>query len=146
MSFLPFIPLIDRVLERILPDPKAAAEAKMKVIEMADSADARELDATVKLALGQLSINAAEAASGSRFVGGWRPAIGWVCAISLLCYYVPYVLVATVLWAMQCWNDGFLYPRPDLGIADLIGLVMSMLGMATLRTKERLSDKIPPGK
>ena len=33
--------------------------------------------------LGQLEINKAEAQSGSIFKGGWRPAVGWVCAIAL---------------------------------------------------------------
>ena len=34
--------------------------------------------------LAQLEINKAEAATGSVFIGGWRPAIGWICAFGLL--------------------------------------------------------------
>lgn len=144
MSFLAFIPLIGQVLDRVLPDPKAASEAKMRVLEMANETDQKELDGTIQLALGQLKINEAEAASPNLFVSGWRPFIGWVCGVALFCYYVPYTLVATILWAVEVWNTGFLQPRPDLGIADLIGLVMTLLGMATLRTKERLEGKVPP--
>lgn len=99
--------------------------------------DLREkaLDQAVDLA--QIEVNKAEAASGSLFNGGWRPAIGWTCALALFCYYVPYILAATVLWIITVVNTGQLMPRPDLGIADLLGLVLSMLGMSTLRTAER---------
>lgn len=146
MSWLPFIPLIDTILDRILPDPKASADAKLKLMELADSADARELDSATKLALAQIGVNAEEAKSQNIFVAGWRPFIGWVCGVSIFCYYVPYVLVATVMWAIRVWQDGFLYPRPDLGITDLIGLVGVLLGMATLRTKERLEGVVPKQK
>lgn len=91
--------------------------------------------------LAQIDLNKTEAATGNMFVGGWRPAIGWTCAISLFCYYVPYILAATVLWVMQVVKTGQLVARPDLGIADIVGLVLSMLGMSALRTKEKLSDK-----
>ena len=99
--------------------------------------DLREkaLDQAVDLA--QIEVNKAEAASGSLFNGGWRPAIGWTCALALFCYYVPYILAATVLWIITVVKTGQLMPRPDLGIADLLGLVLSMLGMSTLRTAER---------
>ena len=99
--------------------------------------DLREkaLDQAVDLA--QIEVNKAEAASGSLFNGGWRPAIGWTCALALFCYYVPYILAATVLWVITVVKTGQLMPRPDLGIADLLGLVLSMLGMSTLRTAER---------
>lgn len=146
MSLLAFLPLIGTVLERVLPDPKAADEAKLRMLEMAQKSDSEELNAELQVILGQLKVNEAEASSGNVFVGGWRPAIGWTCAAALFAYYVPYCLVATVVWAMQCWTDGNLVPRPDLGIADLIGLVTAMLGIAGMRTKERLSGVIPKGK
>lgn len=95
----------------------------------------KELDQAVDLA--QIEVNEAEAATGSLFNGGWRPAIGWTCALALFCYYVPYILAATVLWVATVVQTGQLVSRPDLGIADLLGLVLSMLGMSTLRTAER---------
>ncbi len=95
----------------------------------------KELDQRMDLA--QVELNKVEAATGSLFNGGWRPAIGWTCAIALFCYYVPYVLAATALWVVQVWSTGALVPRPDLGIADLLGLVFAMLGMSGLRTFEK---------
>ena len=34
-----------------------------------------------QIALAQIEVNKAEAASGSLFKGGWRPAVGWVCKL-----------------------------------------------------------------
>lgn len=100
--------------------------------------DLREKEIDQKIDLAQIDLNKTEAATGSLFIAGWRPAIGWTCAIALFCYYVPYVLAATVLWVWQVIQTGQLLSRPDLGIADLIGLVMAMLGMSTLRTAEKV--------
>ena len=38
--------------------------------------------------LGQLEINKAEAQSGSLFKGGWRPAVGWICAIAFGYHFI----------------------------------------------------------
>lgn len=138
MSLLALIPIIGKVLDNVIPDPNKAAEAKFKVLELADKAEGRELDASLQVILGQLRVNEAEAKSGSLFIAGWRPAIGWTCAVSLFCYYVPYCIVATVIWAMHCIDKGALVARPDLGIADLIGLVLAMLGIAGLRSHDKV--------
>lgn len=96
----------------------------------------RRIDQAIDLA--QIDVNKTEASTGSLFNGGWRPAIGWTCAIALFSYYVPYVLAATVLWIIQVIQTGQLVQRPDLGIADLLGLVFAMLGMSTLRSAEKI--------
>lgn len=147
------IPVIDgllnignSIIERLWPDPVKAEEARMRLAEMAENGELQRLAMENKLLEGQIAINLEEAKSGKMFIGGWRPAIGWTCAVSLFCYYVPYILIATILWAHRVWVDGFLYPRPDLGIADLLGLVGTLLGMSVIRTKERLEGKIPPQK
>lgn len=100
--------------------------------------DLREKELDQRLDLAQLEVNKSEASTGSLFIGGWRPAIGWTCAIALFSYYVPYVLAATILWVVQVIQTGQLVSRPDLGIADLMGLVFTMLGMSTLRSTEKM--------
>ena len=39
-----------------------------------------------ELSIAQIEVNKAEAQSGSLFKGGWRPAVGWVCAIATMCF------------------------------------------------------------
>ena len=41
-----------------------------------------------ELALSQIEVNKAEAASGSLFKGGWRPAVGLCCAIAFLYHFI----------------------------------------------------------
>ena len=140
------LPIIDgllgiggQLIDRLWPDPGKAAEAKMELIRLHESGELQRMAMDAELMKGQIETNKVEAATGSLFIGGWRPAIGWTCAISLFCYYVPYVLVATALWAWQVIEKGQLVSRPDLGIADLIGLVTAMLGIAGMRTLEKKS-------
>lgn len=134
------IPLLDigsKIIDRLWPDPAKAAEAKLELLKLQESGELQRLALDNELMKGQIEVNKVEAASGSLFNSGWRPAIGWTCAVSLFCYYVPYVLAATVLWVVQVVRTGELVARPDLGISDLIGLVLAMLGIAGMRTYEK---------
>jgi len=137
MGFLDFLPIVGKVIDKLIPDPAAKAEMQLKLATLAQAGEFKELDAQVQLLQGQIDINKIEAASDDKFKSRWRPAIGWVCAISLFCYYVPYTLAATVMWIVACWHSGTLMPRPDLGIADLMGLVATLLGMGTLRSFDK---------
>jgi hypothetical protein len=125
------------VIDHFFPDANKAAEFKAQATMLAMQQEGAALQADLQLALGQLEVNKVEAASPSLFVAGWRPAVGWTCALALFCYYVPYTVAATALWVAHCYQTGTLSPRPDLGIADLLGLVGTMLGTATLRTAEK---------
>lgn len=135
----PLAEIIKSVIQRILPeDPEKAAEAQLKLIELQQNGELAQLAADTDLAKAQIATNTAEAQNPNLFVSGWRPAIGWVAAVSLFTYYVPYCLVATYVWAHQVYLTGQLVSRPDLGITDLLGLVGGMLGMAGMRTFEKI--------
>jgi hypothetical protein len=69
------IPVIGTLLDKVLPDPKMAAEAKFKIIELAQKGELANLEADVKLAIAQTEINKVEA-STDMFRGGWRPFVG----------------------------------------------------------------------
>ena len=82
----------------------------------------------------------------SMFQSGWRPAIGWVGVVSLALMYIPKALVITYIWTYQSivklnnWDgvaDLILPVFPDLGVSDMIGLIMSMLGVAVLRSHDK---------
>lgn len=88
----------------------------------------------------QAEITKQEAAHPSVFVAGWRPAIGWVCVLSLAAYYPPRFVVATILWTMQIVQSGQWMAPPEVGITDILGLVGTLLGMAGLRTIEKRSE------
>ena len=133
MALLDFIPIIGPAVDKLLsliPDPNERAKAKeqyeREALELAAKADAD-----------QREINKVEAQHSSVFVAGWRPATGWVCAVSLALYYIPRFVLGMAFWCWACINAGGLVPLPELGIAEVIGLVMSLLGLGGLRTLEK---------
>ena len=89
----------------------------------------------------QTEINKVEAGHRSIWVAGWRPGIGWVCALSLFFFYVPQYVIASYVWVrMIIENDWGIVPYPvdDAGVMEL---VLAMLGMATLRGVEKLKGR-----
>lgn len=111
-----------QIINKFIPDPgqKQAAEDALRN-------SLKDWDVQ------QNQVNAAEAASSSMFVAGWRPAIGWVCASALAFQYLVRPLVSTVL--------AFAH-RPDIILPTmdetLWQLMFGMLGMGGLRTFEKL--------
>lgn len=111
--------------------------------------EARKLEN--QLLLGQQEINKAEAGHASLFVAGWRPYIGWICGTALGLIYIPQALVKAGMWSYQvwvllaAWNGGGAMPSlpayPEMGAADLITLLLALLGMAGLRHRETLAGK-----
>ncbi len=75
---------------------------------------------------GQLEINKVEAAHHSVFVSGWRPCIGWVCALGL--FYN--VIVANIL---GIWVD-----VPEVDTTLLVPVMMGMLGIGAMRSYEKV--------
>jgi len=71
------IPVIGSIVDKLIPDPKLAAETKLKAIELAQSGQLAQLDADLKQALGQIEVNKVEAGT-DLFRGGWRPFAGWI--------------------------------------------------------------------
>jgi hypothetical protein len=134
------------ILSRVWPDPKDQAEQLFKLEELRSAGDSEKLNAHVQAMAGQLKINLADANSGNAFQSGWRPAIGWVGAVSLALMYIPKALVITYIWTYQSivtlngWDgvsDLILPIFPDLGVSDIIGLIMSMLGVAAMRSYDK---------
>ena len=74
---------------------------------------------------GQLEINKVEAAHHSVFVSGWRPCIGWVCALGL--FYN--VILANIL---GIWVD-----VPEVDTTLLVPVMMGMLGIGAMRSYEK---------
>jgi len=120
---------VNTIVSRLWPDKTEEQKAQL-------AAALQDSQLAADLAKGQMAVNAAEAANASVFVAGWRPAIGWVCAVSLAAYYPPRFLAATILWVISVVKAGHWIAPQDVGISDILGLMGSMLGLAGLRTVE----------
>ena len=130
------VPAITQVLDKIIPDPQAAADAKLKALELAQKGDLAALDAELRLALGQLEVNKAEATT-DMFRGGWRPAVGWVCVVGLA---YQFVLQPVLPWLVALFGAQ-VPPLPAIDNETLMVLLTGMLGLGGLRTIERVKGK-----
>lgn len=136
MSVAALLPLVGTLLDRLLPDPQAAAEAKIKMLEMAQKGELSVLDAEVQLATGQMEINKAEATT-DMFRGGWRPATGWACVFGLV---YQFILMPLLPWFVAAFG-GSVPPLPPIDNETLLVLLTGMLGLGGLRTFERIKGK-----
>lgn len=127
MSVLNFLPIIGKVLDKLIPDPTAKAAAHLKLAELEASGELARLTAETDLAKGQLEINKVEAASASLFVSGWRPGVGWICAAALGYQFLGRPLLIT-----------FGQESPDLAMGDLLTILLGLLGLGGLRTAEKI--------
>ena len=126
------LPALGTLIDRLIPDKAEAERARLDM-------EAALVNAANQAAMAQVEVNKIEAGHSSVFVAGWRPAIGWVCAASMGLYYIPMAVMGTGLWVWACIEAKALVPRPELGTGEIIGLVISLLGMGSLRTTEKLN-------
>ena len=135
------IPIVDsllnlggKLLERIIPDPLARANAQLELVKLHQTGELAHLAAETDLAKGQLAVNAEEAKNPSVFVSGWRPFIGWVCGSGLA---FQFVLAPILTWAAALGGKPIAFPPLDMG--TLLTLLGAMLGLGGMRTKEKLA-------
>ena len=85
------------------------------------------------IAMAQIEVNKAEAASNSIFKGGWRPFIGWVCGIAFAYHFVFQPLLVFILT-----YAGHPVPElPEFDMASLMTVLGGLLGLGGLRTFEK---------
>lgn len=115
-----------KIIDRVIPDKTAAAQAQAELLKMQVNGELEQL-------AGQLEVNKVEAANSSIFVAGWRPFIGWVCGAALA---YQFVIRPIVTWAV---------PSMGYTIAEMPGLddnlwelLTGMLGLGGLRTYEKV--------
>lgn len=133
MTIAAFIPLIGTLVDKLFPDPQAAADAKVKVMEMAQRGELAQLEAEVKLLTGQIDVNKVEASHQSVFVSGWRPATGWVCAAAF-----AYKFVLAPAGAFTMAAIGHPIDLPVLDFTEMSTILLGMLGLGSLRTLEKV--------
>lgn len=129
------LPALTGILDKIIPDPQAAAQAKLEAIKLAQAGDLAELDAATRLALAQLQVNAADAAGASPMQRNWRPAIGWVCAAALAWDTIGRPMLT---FGAAALGHPVLAELPTLSTDQLYGLLFGLLGLGGFRTVEKI--------
>jgi len=117
----------EKLIDRFLPDPAAAAQAKLDLVKMQQAGELAQIT-------GQLAVNQAEAANPSVFVSGARPFIMWVCGVGLAMQF----LVAPILtWGAMLFGKQIVFPSLDMG--TLLTLLGGLLGLGSMRTVEKIN-------
>lgn len=125
--------LAGKVFDKIFPDPKLAAEAKLKLFELQQAGELKVLEAETAMATGQMEINKVEAASDSLFKSGWRPAVGWICVFGL---FYQFVFLPFATFFLALYEVRAVMPAMDLN--TLMTLLFGLLGLGGYRTIEKL--------
>jgi hypothetical protein len=86
-----------------------------------------------KLAMAQIEVNKAEAASGSIFKGGWRPFVGWTCGIAFAYHFVFQPLLIFIFAYIGIETPDL----PEFDVGTLLPVLGGMLGIGGLRTYEK---------
>ena len=121
----PIFELGKSMLERWFPDPEKKAQAEREFMLLMQEQDFRKV-------IAQLQVNAAEAASPHMFVAGWRPAVGWCCAVGFLWATIGQPVLSWVATA-----KGWPAP-PAIDTEILLYVLGGMLGLGGLRSVEKI--------
>ena len=114
------------LLDKFVEDKDQKAALAHEISTMADR-HAQEL------ALAQVEVNKAEAASGSVWKGGWRPFVGWVCGTAFAYHFViqPLAIFVVAAYGME------IPALPEFDMGQLMTVLMGMLGLGGLRSFEK---------
>lgn len=117
------IDAVKDIVSEVVVDKDKKREVELELTKIGDAAEQRLHEQMIA----QTEINKVEAASGSVFVAGWRPAVGWVCAAGLAAQVIVLPLVDRIFG----WNVQF--------DTELLILTMSgMLGIGAMRSWEKV--------
>lgn len=120
----PILEVGKRLIDNLFPDPAAKAKAELDMMVLLQTQDLQKV-------MGQLEINAAEAANPNPFVAGWRPFIGWCCGLGFLWAAIGHPVFAYIA-TVKGWPAA-----PAIDTDVLLYVLGGMLGLGTLRTVEK---------
>jgi hypothetical protein len=82
--------------------------------------------------LAQIDVNKVEAQHRSIFVAGWRPFIGWICAVAMAYHFI---LQPIIIFALSA--NGVDYNLPEFDMGSLMTVVLGILGLGGMRSFEK---------
>jgi phenylpyruvate tautomerase PptA (4-oxalocrotonate tautomerase family) len=88
-----------------------------------------------EIAKSQIEVNRAESQSGSVFIGGWRPATGWVCVLG---FGVNFLVIPLTNLFLSITENPLLVPSLD--VSEMMPVLLGMLGLGGMRTVEKTKN------
>lgn len=124
------------ILDKVIPDPAQKAEAQLKLLQLQQNGELKQLEAEVSLAQGQIDVNKIEAGSEDLFKSGWRPFVGWTCGLGFFAKFIGGPLLFVI---SQFFGISLILPPIDF--SEMLPLLFGMLGLGAFRSYERVNGK-----
>lgn len=125
---------IGKAVSKAIPDPEKAAEVMLEVRKMEQTGELAYLASETSIAEAQAEINKIEAGAADLFRSGWRPAVGWICALGLSYQFIARPTMNFILALF-----GYNVEMGALELETLMTLLFGMLGLGWYRTQEKVS-------
>lgn len=126
------ISTVGGIVEKIIPDPVAQANAKLELVKLQQNGELAVMANDIQLAQMQANVNVEEAKSGNFFTSGWRPYIGWICGTGLAYQFLFRPIFGWICENLLNWTQ-----PPALELGTLLTLLTGMLGLGGMRTYEK---------
>ena len=137
----PILEIGKGIINRLFPDPAAAAAAQLELLKMQQNGDLAQLASETDLAKLQIQTNVEEAKHANIFVSGWRPAVGWTCAAAFAYSYVLLPFAQFLVFTFGTSEMvGQLKLAPKLELSEMLPVLFGMLGLGGLRTVEKVKN------
>lgn len=119
---------ISNLLDKVIPD----ADERYRLANEISTLATRQAH---EIAKAQIEVNKTESQSGSIFIGGWRPATGWVCVLGFGINFL--VIPLTNLYLSVTANPLLV---PTLDVSEMMPVLLGMLGLGGMRTVEKTKN------
>ena len=116
---------VSAILDKVIPDTNLKEKLSHEIATMAERH-------TQEQVMAQIEVNKIEAAHNSMFVAGWRPAIGWICALGMA---GNFLIIPFVNMALELFETGVEIPL--IALSEMMPVLMGMLGLGAMRTFEK---------
>jgi len=117
---------VSTILDKVIEDKDQKAALAHEIATLAEKQAQDQV-------MGQIDVNKTEAQHPSMFVAGWRPAVGWVCAIAMLFNFllIPFINLGLDIAAMNIQLD-------LIDMETMMPVLFGMLGLGGMRTAEKI--------
>ena len=114
------------ILDKFVEDKDQKAALAHEIATIADKQANEQAKA-------QIQLNAVEAATGSLFIAGWRPAVGWCCALAML---LNFILIPFINLGLDV--AGVSIQLELINMETMMPVLLGMLGLGGIRTAEKI--------
>jgi hypothetical protein len=129
MAFDPISAILNigaTIIDRVVPDKNEAQRAK-------DELNKAVIQQGFQIDLAQIGVNLAEAQSDNIFKSGWRPMVGWVCALA---FALQFLIFPILNWTLMLFHQSAI--DIPFNVDMLMYALGGLLGLGGMRTFEKM--------